>query len=64
MLCPTIQNLYQLSISHPTTLVSPADLVRLACMKCGSTEVCPAVTDKEYDARDRQSSARKRYDQE
>lgn len=64
MLCPTVQHLYQLSITHPTSLISPAEMVRLACMKCNSTEVCPAVTENEYDARDRGLKARKRNEQD
>ena len=63
MLCPPLQQLVQLTRNHPAR-PNPVELVRLACSNCESTEVCPAVTEFEYDARKRDPQARKRNDQD
>ena len=50
MLCSTLHQLFELCHSQQPQF-SPADLIRVACNNCSSTEVCPAMNDDEYNAR-------------
>lgn len=50
MICSTLTQLHQLSVSHSGWL-SPAQLIRVACTHCQQSEVCPAVGLSEYEAR-------------
>lgn len=59
MLCSTIQHLHQLTHANRIEL-GYIDLIRMACRNCPSIEVCPAVNDEEYSARQRDAETRKK----
>lgn len=48
-MCEDLQKLYQ--FAQTTGIVSPVDVVRVACNSCGHLDVCSAVTEDEYDGR-------------
>ena len=50
MVCSTLHQLFELCHTQQRVF-SPADMIRVACSNCPSTEVCPAMGDDEYDAR-------------
>ncbi len=50
MICEQLSQLYQLCKDSDVQIPS-SDLVRIACSKCKSVEVCPSITWHEYEAR-------------
>ncbi len=50
MICSTLHQLFELC-HNQQRVFSPADMIRVACNNCPSTEVCPAMGVDEYEAR-------------
>jgi hypothetical protein len=50
MICSNLSQLQQLSVAH-SGWISPVQVIRVACAHCQQSEVCPAVSLSEYEAR-------------
>jgi len=50
MICSTLHQLNELCIENSLQF-SASDMIRLACPRCPSTEVCPAMGTDEYESR-------------
>jgi len=51
MICSTLNQLHQLTIQQPGW-ISRAQMIRVVCTRCQQSEVCPAVSLSEYEARE------------